>query len=736
MKLHSPTSVTRRGTIYLTHLLPSVGGMSLSSGGWTHSPGHTPDQSAALPGQYEAPPSQVGSQTVLMSVRVSVCHSGIRPLCLPGAGDESLRLQLGMDPGKSGEFRLSLQSSGGAGRSVTIAEYDLRAVNYEVKSPKCHELILAAPPQDRISFNFRCEQEAREWATVMMSSLREAHRVSAAPQENGPQLLPAGVPLQSPMLLGQTEEACMELTRAIEAGDMQSASAFAASLARRHVALQIRPSSKDPEDTEINLAVVVEDASSSCCVTVKVFPHMTTASLKQQLFLEYGFHPRVQRWVIGQCLCSDQRSLASYGVRQDGDTAFLYLLSARHARLTHQALQRDQESALLLSPLSLQNPPLPSASTNGAATQDRRPYTTLPPRLHSSSSNGGSDQQKFSELRDLINLEMPQLNDALSPNTASVQGWSCPSCTYINKPTRPGCEICSTNRPESYVIPGGYQPDALELRRIQQEKEAIRQYQQAREEERRENFARLVRTDGQDLVPNPEAVECRICYVELPPGEGVLLRECLHCFCRECLRSVVMLSEEPEVACPYRDDAYSCAGALQEREIRALVPPEEYERWLQRGLSVAESRCEGSYHCATPDCPGWCVYEDTVNVFHCPICRKHNCLICKSIHEGMNCKQYQDDLAARAINDSAARRTTHLLKTLVQSGEAMHCPQCGIIVQKRDGCDWLRCTVCHTEICWVTRGPRWGPRGPGDTSGGCRCNVNNQKCHPKCQNCH
>lgn len=117
----------------------------------------------------------------------------------------------------------------------------------------------------------------------------------------------------------------------------------------------------------------------------------------------------------------------------------------------------------------------------------------------------------------------------------------------------------------------------------------------------------------------------------------------------------------------------------------------------------------------------------------------------QSIHEGMNCKQYQDDLAARAINDSAARRTTHLLKvscnrhlcvwvftvygvtvfgtvnwtffshflyhkqTLVQSGEAMHCPQCGIIVQKRDGCDWLRCTVCHTEICWVTRGPRWGP---------------------------
>ncbi|XP_029004215.1 ranBP-type and C3HC4-type zinc finger-containing protein 1 isoform X2 [Betta splendens] len=709
--------------------------MSLSSGGWTSSPGFTPDQPAALPAHYGASPPQLACPTVLMSARVSVCHSGIRPLCLPGAGDESLRLQLSMDPGKSGEFRLSLQDGGGGtGRSATIAEFDLRAVNYEVKSPKCHELSLVAPPCDRISFNFRSDKEAQEWATVVMSSLREAHR--APPQQQGSSL--DGLHCQNTSALQQTEDTCIELSRAIEAGDSQSASVFAATLARQRAALKIQPSAQGYEDTEINLTVIVEDSTTSCCVTLKVFQHMTTAALKQQMFLEYGFHPRVQRWVIGQCLCTDQRTLASYGVRQDGDPAFLYLLSARHARLTRQALQQDQESALLLSPtsLSLHTPQLPTTSANSATSQDWRPYTTLPPRLHTSKNTGVPERGNIFEIKDLTNLDMPQLNKALTVSKASSQGWSCPSCTYINKPTRPGCEICSTNRPDNYVIPDGYRPDALELRRIQKEKEAIRQYQQAKEEERMENFARLVMMDGQDLVPNPEPVECRICYIDLQPGEGVLLRECLHCFCRECLRSVIMLTEEPEVSCPYRDDTYSCTCFLQEREIKALVPAEEYERWLQRGLSVAESRCEGSYHCATPDCTGWCVYEDTVNVFHCPVCGKHNCLICKSIHEGMNCKQYQDDLAARAINDSAARRTTHLLKTLVQSGEAMHCPQCSIIVQKRDGCDWLRCTVCHTEICWVTRGPRWGPGGPGDTSGGCRCNVNNQKCHPKCQNCH
>lgn len=103
--------------------------MSLSSGGWTHT--QTPAApSASLPG-YGA--SQSGCNTVLMSVRVSVCHSGIRPLCLPGAGDESLRLQLSMDPGKAGEFRLTLRdASGTAGRSVV-------GINH-IHFVKCHSL--------------------------------------------------------------------------------------------------------------------------------------------------------------------------------------------------------------------------------------------------------------------------------------------------------------------------------------------------------------------------------------------------------------------------------------------------------------------------------------------------------------------------------------------------------------------------------------------------------------------
>ena len=57
-------------------------------------------------------------------------------------------------------------------------------------------------------------------------------------------------------------------------------------------------------------------------------------------------------------------------------------------------------------------------------------------------------------------------------------------------------------------------------------------------------------------------------------------------------------------------------------------------------------------------------------------------------------------------------------QTLVQLGEAMRCPTCRIVVQKKDGCDWIRCAVCQTEICWVTKGPRWGPAVSPPGAGG------------------
>lgn len=38
----------------------------------------------------------------------------------------------------------------------------------------------------------------------------------------------------------------------------------------------------------------------------------------------------------------------------------------------------------------------------------------------------------------------------VEPSDRAPVGWTCPACTYINKPARPVCEICSSSRPADY----------------------------------------------------------------------------------------------------------------------------------------------------------------------------------------------------------------------------------------------------------------------------------------------
>lgn len=124
---------------------------------------------------------------------------------------------------------------------------------------------------------------------------------------------------------------------------------------------------------------------------------------------------------------------------------------------------------------------------------------------------------------------------------------------------------------------------------------------------------------------------------------------------RPCIANTIAYCEEAEVKCPYRDPDYTCESTLQEREIKAvsfylrlpdpsfnkvcddpvivyaqLVEPEVYQQHLAKSIAQAENNAGNqAFHCKTPDCPGWCIYDDDVNNFLCPVCEANNCLTCQ-----------------------------------------------------------------------------------------------------------
>lgn len=144
-----------------------------------------------------------------------------------------------------------------------------------------------------------------------------------------------------------------------------------------------------------------------------------------------------------------------------------------------------------------------------------------------------------------------------------------------------------------------------------------------------------------------------------------MLKNCLHSFCKECIQGAIEHSPDPVVMCP----GYECQHPIQEREIRALVPPEVLEQCLQRALKQGEANLDDVFHCQTKDCPGFVQAVGANTAFVCEVCNHINCIKCKAVHEDKTCDQYQFDLLNDVKNQEELKLTEQAVKDIIEKGE-------------------------------------------------------------------
>lgn len=65
------------------------------------------------------------------------------------------------------------------------------------------------------------------------------------------------------------------------------------------------------------------------------------------------------------------------------------------------------------------------------------------------------------------------------------------------------------------------------------------------------------------VISNREPFDCPICFNLVEVDEGIMLRDCLHLFCRECLKDHIAFSEDAMIKCPFIDGKYSCDSILR-----------------------------------------------------------------------------------------------------------------------------------------------------------------------------
>ncbi|KAK9888377.1 hypothetical protein WA026_000628 [Henosepilachna vigintioctopunctata] len=567
---------------------------------------------------------------------------------------------------------------------------------------------------------------------------------------------------------------------AIAKGDLVQAADFAKELAQLKVNCSVirqRSGSEENEEPKgiFSVDMYVEDKiSHRGPFPLRVTPEQTVGELKKQVAKEFDIPVNVQRWILGKELANEDSTTLKDNQITNGCPIFLYLVAPDNDQTKNISATetKSKETArlypevdLTISEIYSEKTEAPSATTQpkiieaipknvGSILQsenvecaissnqaDKQSVISLSEENEKSSKDkqveNKPEKHMFNEVVTQTvttvlyapNLHLAKPEDiedydtlTLKPQVKEPEEWECHLCTLLNPMKSNICGVCATVRQNP--------PKKAERKKLASKANTSSASSSG------QTYLQLMHLDNADLVHNSEPFDCLICFTEVPPKEGITLRECLHQFCKECLRHTIEFCDDAEVKCPYRDNEYSCNIALQDREIKALVTKDLYDQHLAKSVAQAENKMDKSFHCKTPDCRGWCVFEDNVNEFKCPVCRRVNCLTCQAIHMGLNCKQYQQRMTEESENDPSAKQTRLMLDEMVKNGEALKCPTCHVIMMKKWGCDWLRCSMCKTEICWVTRGPRWGPGGKGDTSGGCQCGVNGVKCHPKCNYCH
>lgn len=135
-----------------------------------------------------------------------------------------------------------------------------------------------------------------------------------------------------------------------------------------------------------------------------------------------------------------------------------------------------------------------------------------------------------------------------------------------------------------------------------------------------------------NYIRNAKSFECEICYLTIAPNQGVVLRNCLHQFCKNCSIQTILNSDKVLTQCPSMNGMEKCVGHFEEYEIRSLLSPQQIDMYDKKMLIQAENAVGNLFHCRKPNCPGWYeLIENSLTTITCQICGLKNCLNCKVI---------------------------------------------------------------------------------------------------------
>mmetsp|Transcript_10247 Transcript_10247/g.15303 ORF Transcript_10247/g.15303 Transcript_10247/m.15303 type:complete len:348 (+) Transcript_10247:71-1114(+) len=180
------------------------------------------------------------------------------------------------------------------------------------------------------------------------------------------------------------------------------------------------------------------------------------------------------------------------------------------------------------------------------------------------------------------------------------------------------------------------------------------------------------------VLSDDSVSSCLICTKEKPKQEFLIIPNCEHYFCTECLKSYFIQRIESntvlQIGCPM-DECYNSEIS----EVAQLVLDQETKARLDELKFNAEVDSDPNKHwCPVPNCRGFAVVSSE-GVF-CQTCSTQVCPECT-----------QEAHTGECLIDQS-------LSEYIRSHNLKKCPNCTNFIEKRYGCNEVKCP-CGTKFC-------------------------------------
>lgn len=217
------------------------------------------------------------------------------------------------------------------------------------------------------------------------------------------------------------------------------------------------------EPTKVRVAVKLENwkITDKTVIQVHMPPSATIGDLRANLHENYQIHREWQTIFREDQVLEDWQKLADVGVKEDSDMVIVYVRKVpptevanggRAATAAAQAVNGNQVRA------PEQRRP------NVVPLNPLEAFPVVEPRVQPVAPKPQPVAPKPQPVAPKPQPAVVPPPPAPPMEPQGEVGWVCPLCTFVNLPYRPGCEICSNDRPDDYVVPQNYKPTNVELK--------------------------------------------------------------------------------------------------------------------------------------------------------------------------------------------------------------------------------------------------------------------------------